>query len=1030
MEPLNGRRAEEPIYWKSLRELHDGDSVSELKANEFMAGVTDDFSIEELPGMSRKQFLALLTASAAFAAAGCTNYRDKGEIVPYNKQVEGIIPGVAQYYASTCTGCSATCGILIKTREGRPIKLDGNPDHPLNKGKICAKGQAGILNFYDPNRLRNPLLKDGTEPNGKMTWAVANERVFQDLSLASKAGKEIAVLLHPTHSPTFQSVLREFQRSFPTATLYAYEVFHEENRRNAWRRCYGSGEPPVVEWEQCDTILALESDFLGTEGHVVEQIRKFADRRSVDDVKHFSRLYCVEGTLSQTGANADYRIRLRPDAQLEFVLSLLNEVLFVKMQGRLESSIRELILPHSLAQFGATHGVANEVLKGLVDDLLEHRGRAIVYAGAALPEDVHIAVNYLNQVLGNTVVYGQRPAIAAAPDRTSPREFAELVSRMRSGSVGAVIHCDTNPAYHLPRELGYEEALEQVPLSVALVESENETSARCTATLPIHHALESWGDFEVRSGVHSLRQPVVAPLYETRQLEGVLLSWARGGASYSETLYLEFLKTHWQQVIFPGLGRKVDFPTFWNSALHDGVVLGDGARTPSGRLNLSVVADLQIAAEPGEYVVHLTESPFLGDGRHANNGWLQELPHPVSKVVWDNYVAIAPQTAKELGVEISDVVELTVDGRSQRFPVFVQAGMAENQFSVSLGYGRWRCGPVGSEVGANAGTIQTAGAFAGSRILVSARVQKVPGRHQIVTTQEHHSLDDTFVKDLHKKRNIIREGTVEGYVQDPKFLQQSRGELRSITGDIEYKGVKWAMAIDLNKCVGCNACVSGCNVENNIPMVGKDEVRIGREMQWIRIDRYYSGTPEDPSLSHQPMLCQHCDNAPCEKVCPVVATTHSPDGLNQMTYNRCVGTKYCSNNCPYKVRRFNFYDYRDFVADGYYEQQPINLMHNPEVTVRSRGVMEKCTFCVQRIADARQRAAQEGRAVRGNDVRTACQETCPANAIVFGDMNDESSEVSRLRAHDLGYHVLEELNVRPNVTYVARLRNIHSENNG
>ncbi len=1028
MEPLNGRPSEERTYWKSLRELHDGNQVSESKANEFMAGVTDDFSIDDLPGMSRKQFLALLTASAAFAAAGCSNYRDKGEIVPYNKQVEGVVPGIAQYYASTCTGCASSCGILIKTREGRPIKLDGNPDHPTNRGKICAKGQAGILNFYDPHRLKKPVVKSGGPDDS--TWNDLNGKIASALAEAAREGREIALFLRPTVSPSFRAVLAEFQRRFPTARLYSYDLFHGETRRMAWRRSYGAGEPPVIQWEKCDIIVALEADLLGTEGHPVEQIRKFAERRSADDLAAFNRLYCIEGSVSPTGANADYRFRLRPDAQLEFVLSLLNEVLFVRMQGRLEPSFRDLILPYSLAQFGAKHGLATEALRALVDDLIEHRGRAIVYAGDALNQEVHVAVNYLNEVLGNSDLYDRASVIEPVPALSGIDELEAFVERMRNGQVGVVLHADMNPVYHLPRSLAYEAALAAVPLSVALVESENETSVHCGMTLPIHHALESWGDFEARSGVTSLRQPVVSPLYDSRQLEGVLLSWARSDTPYTESLYLDYLKSRWQREEYPGMRLSVDFQTFWNSALHDGVVVSEAARSTNRRFNLSALTGLAPADRQNVFVVHLTESPFLGDGRFANNGWLQELPHPVSKVVWDNYAALAPATAKNLGVDMNDMIEVAMDGRRQTFPVFVQAGMAENLVSIALGYGRWEAGPVGSGVGTDSGVMVGPAQVTGPRVLESVRVEKAAGRHQIVTTQEHHSLDDTFVKDFHTKRKIIREGTVAGYSADPKFLQRDRNEQRSISADIEYKGVKWAMAIDLNKCVGCNACVSGCNVENNIPVVGKNEVRIGREMQWIRIDRYYSGTPEEPSLSHQPMLCQHCDNAPCEKVCPVVATTHSPDGLNQMTYNRCVGTKYCSNNCPYKVRRFNFYDYRDFVADGYYEQQPINLMYNPEVTVRSRGVMEKCTFCVQRIMEAREHAVEQGRAIAGSDVRTACQEACPAQAITFGDMNDSSSEVSRLRAHDLAYHVLEDLNVRPNVTYIARLRNVHSEENG
>jgi len=495
---------------------------------------------------------------------------------------------------------------------------------------------------------------------------------------------------------------------------------------------------------------------------------------------------------------------------------------------------------------------------------------------------------------------------------------------------------------------------------------------------------------------------------------------------YKETLYHEYLMSRWEREVFPKLKLKVDFKTFWFSSLHDGVIEFSEPIKSDRKFYANALTSIALLPISGTAVA-LTESCFLGDGSYANNGWLQELPDPISKIVWDNYASISPKTARSLNIDNNDMVEVTLPQGSVTVPVFLQPGQADDFISLSLGYGRTHAGPVGSNVGVNANQVLSKLSFTGSRVFSGATITKTANTYELVSTQEHHSLDDEFTKDLHLKRKIIREGTLAAYDKNSNFLHEEKTELLNITKEVEYKGVKWAMAIDMNKCIGCNVCVAGCNVENNIPVVGKEQTAKGRAMQWIRIDRYYSGTDADPSLSHQPMLCQHCDNAPCENVCPVVATSHSPDGLNQMIYNRCVGTKYCSNNCPYKVRRFNFFNWRNSFADGYYEQQPVSLVHNPEVTVRSRGVMEKCTFCIQRIMEARQHAIEQGRELKGSDVKTACQEACPATAIVFGDMNDSNSEVSKYRTHTLGYHVLEETNVRPNVTYLAKLRNIESE---
>jgi Fe-S-cluster-containing dehydrogenase component/anaerobic selenocysteine-containing dehydrogenase len=989
-------------------ESNKHDLLHHAGENEFTEGVTDEFEPAKMSAMSRKQFLALLAASAAFAAAGCSNYRDKGEIVPYVKKPEGVTPGIPNHYASTCTGCGQACGILIKTREGRPIKIDGNPDHPINRGKICAKGQASILNLYDPNRLRAPKYGNHSD---QVSWKEVDTEIVKRLSDALQNGKEIAVVTRGINSPTTKKVLDEFVRTYPTTKIYSYQLFNDENKKRAWLACYGSKKIPVVDWSKAKIVVALESDFLGTEGSVMEQIREFTDGRNSMKSADFNRLYCVEGTMSLTGANADYRLRLRPDAQLEFVSTLIAELGGDRLPGAL-----------SLKEFSAKHNLSLDALQKLVSDLRQHREQSIVSAGNGLSESVHIAVNYLNDFLGNNALYKKSQSSIDFVPLSSVEEWEQLVSGMRSGSVSVVLHVDSNPVYHLPAAYGYEVALKSVPLSAALVESENETSQFCSLVLPIHHAYESWGDYKVRSGILSLQQPVIAPLFDTRQKESILLQWIDSSGDYKETAYHEFLLNRWQREVYPLLKLKVDFKTFWYSALHDGVIeFHDSIETPKN-FNKQALSQITNAASSGITVL-LLESYYLGDGSFANNGWLQELPHPISKVVWDNYAALSLQTAKNIGVATNDKIKIQLLAGSVTVPVLVQPGQADDVVSVALGYGRTAAGPVGNDVGINLQSVLTKESIAGAKIFSNASISKTAGNYPLVTTQEQHALDDDFLKDLHLKRKIIREGTVEEYRKNPNFLHEEKTALFSIDKEVKYNGVKWAMAIDLNKCIGCNACVAGCNVENNIPVVGKEQASHGRTMHWIRIDRYYSGTDSNPSLSHQPMLCQHCDNAPCENVCPVVATNHSPDGLNQMVYNRCVGTKYCSNNCPYKVRRFNFFNWRDSFAEGFYEQPVADLVHNPEVTVRSRGVMEKCTFCIQRIMEARQHAIERGEELKGSDVKTACQDACPATAIVFGDMNDQHSEISAYRNHSLGYHVLEDLNVRPNVTYLAKLRN-------
>lgn len=1018
-------------YWRGFKEFYKDPEFEKAKANEFSDDITQSSGLEGLSAISRRKFLALFTASAAFAAAGCSDYRDKGAIVPYNKKPEEITPGIPNYYASTCTLCNNACGILIKTREGRPIKVDGNPDHPVSKGKICARGQAGILNLYDPERLKESMFLAGSNMIYS-DWKAIDDKIIPELKSVSSGGKEIAIITHTVLSPSQKKVFDDFTAAYPTTKIYSYELTGDINYINAFKKSYGTDLIPSIKLDEAKIILSLESDFLGNEGNVIENTGLFSQRKDVFSKKEFNRLYTVEGAMSLTGINSDYRIRLRTDAIEEFALCLLNELTTKrKISFAGSSAITNKLSGYSLDEFVKKYKLPTEKIKSLVDDLTANQGASYVFAGLKLPESTHLIVNLLNEVLGASKLFDKDSIKQNIIPLSQKNDIEGLISKMQSGSVGMVIHFDTNPVFHFSKDYNYAEALKKVPTVITFAENINETGAVSNYTLATNHNFESWGDFKSRSGFYSLQQPVISPIYKTRQKEAVLLYWIGGGKEpFAENIYLNYIKSNWEKSIYPALNSKVDFKTFWTLALHDGVVKSNEKSPDTGTFKTDAIAALPAFAKASkDLAVLLRDSYFIGDGRLANNGWLQELPHPVSRVVWDNYAAISPETAKSLNLNTNDLIDLSAGGKTLNIPVFIQPGMADDVVAVELGYGRNKISVVGQNAGFNTIQLISKNPQLSDWLYSDGKITKSGGTYLLVSTQEQYAIDDKRYNDIHLKRDIIQEGTYEEYKKNPKFLKEEKKEpgLFNITKGYDYVGVKWGMSIDLNKCTGCAACVAACNVENNIPIVGKDVIEKHRQMQWIRLDRYYSGSSEDPTVNLQVMLCQHCDNAPCENVCPVVATNHSPDGLNQMIYNRCVGTRYCSNNCPYKVRRFNYFNFRDHFADSYQQQQPISLLYNPEVTVRSRGVMEKCTFCIQRIMDERQKAREEKRGVDGDKVTTACQDACPAYAIKFGDLHKEDSEITKYRNHDLGYGVLEELNVRPNVTYIAKLRNIKTE---
>ncbi len=1011
-------------YWKSLDELNNPNSNVETNKDEFQEGVTDEFNIKSMSGLSRRKFLGLLTASTVIAATACSDYHDQNEIVPYTNRPEGMLPGKPNYYASTCNGCAEACGILIKTREGRPIKVDGNDEHPINKGKICATGQSSIYNLYDPSRLQHPL-----KGSSKTNWAIADDEIIKKLDSVSKEGKKIVVLTNSINSPTEKKMLDEFKQRFSTAEVKAFDLFNNCNKKFGWYKSYGNADVPSIKWDKADVILSLEGDFLGKEGNFIESTRLFSSKRDFKNADNFNRLYVVEAGMSLTGSNSDYRMRLKPEAQYDFVMALLNEVIKKGASSIVvDSGVKSKLNKFELSKVASLNDLDSIKLTYLVEDLIKNKGKAIVYAGDSLPSDVQIAVNLLNEVLGNSTLYNFETAYVNTGKQLHFPQIEELVASYNNGEVGAVIHYDVNPSFHLPKSLNYNEALSKVGFVVSLVDSVNESTKHDNFTLPINHSFESWGDAYARKNVYSLRQPVIAPLFTTRQKEAILLTWIMGSPKvYNESLYHDYLMESCKETVFSKKNISVNFNSFWNAALHDGYINIDDNKVYKKPFNISSINIEGSPKEHSGFSVLLAKDYFIGDGRFANNGWLLEIPHPLSKVAWDNYAAIAPSSAGKMNLKNGDMIKVTVGDNSVELPVMLQPGVSKNTIVVELGYGRTVISDVGKDVGHNANDLLNVKNKKSRWICSDAKVEVTGGSYEIFSTQEHHSLEDDFVKDFHRKRGIIREASLDEYAKDPAFVREHDEELFSITDEHEQVGEKWAMSIDMNKCTSCAVCVASCNVENNIPVVGKDQVAVGREMHWIRIDRYYSGSSEDPIVSNQPMLCQHCDNAPCENVCPVNATNHSPDGLNQMVYNRCVGTRYCANNCSYKVRRFNFFNFRDHFEDAYYLNEVSPLVHNPEVTVRSRGVMEKCTFCVQKISEERENAIREGRKIEGDNIIPACQQGCPADAIVFGNANDPESKIAQYRKHELGYGVLQNLNVKPNVTYVAKLRNTHSE---
>jgi len=992
-------------YWQSLQALARSLGLEDTIRPQFPAGGDKAPAV-----MPRRNFLTLMGAALALAGlSGCRRPLEK--IVPYVNKPEQIVPGVPEYYATSLAIGAEVHHLLVESHEGRPTYISGNNLRVSTGGAAHPWAVAALLGLYDPDRSRR-VLKNG-QPAGMEAFISAWGELFT--AFRANGGEGLAVLAAAFASPSLARLAGQFRATFPKARWVIYEPVSDENILRGVAAAVGQPLAPVYDFEKADVVLALDADFLGTESRAYAHALAFANRRRVASERDtMNRLYLVESTLSQTSTMADHRLTLQSRQAGAFLGALALE---------LQSRGLHLSLDQSLAACG-NHAFDKRWLRVVAEDLLSNRGRCLVLAGRRQPPQVHALTVALNEVLGNTgatVVYKSRPHTTVSDHAA----LARLARSMNAGAVNTLVMLGGNPVYNAPADLGFAAALSKVGHTIHLSGHVDETSRAATWRLPRRHFLESWGDVSSLEGALGVTQPLIAPLYGEGLSPLELLALLAGGEQHSG---YDVVRATWQALLKDG-----NFERRWRKVLHDGLLevglAAENVRVSQDRVGRYLQAHpLAVApASRDNLEIVFTSSPAVYDGRFANNGWLQEWPDPVTKITWDNAAVISLATARSLGVRNQELVRLRCQGRTLTIPVWIMPGQADNSITVALGYGRMAAGRVGSGVGFNAYALRTSAA---PDMDIGVRLMPTGATYALACVQDHHGLDEESLaaKGIQDRLGaIVPTATLEEYRRQPHFAEEAveHPPLESMWRDHKYEeGYQWGMSIDLNACTGCGACTIACQSENNIPIVGKEQVLNGREMHWMRVDRYFSGDIANPVVSTQPVNCVQCEMAPCESVCPVTATSHDEEGLNTMTYNRCVGTRYCANNCPYKVRRFNFFNYTKDLPES------VRNAQNPDVTVRFRGVMEKCTYCVQRIVRGKLDAKAAGRELRDQEVRTACQESCPTDAIVFGNINDPDSQVSRRKAQDRDYALLGELNLRPRGTYLAKLRNPNPELEG
>ena len=1024
-------------YWLGLEHLAHSPEFAARFENEF-SGYNPDHMRD---GVSRRSFLKWMGAAMALAgltASGCRRWPEE-EIRPFAHRPEGFKPGVPMHYATLAELNGVATGLLVKSYDGRPIKIEGNPLHPGSHGATEPWQQASVLDIYDPQRSRIPLEKVGGQ---------TRQRSWDDFVLflrpqleafRNKQGEGLAILTEASSGPTMQRLRDLFRRQYPKALWQVWEPVHRDAAVEGSRQAFGKPLRPVYHLDQAQVIVSFEEDLLGQHPHRLKHARDWAAGRRRADQGRMNRLYVIEGNLSTTGSVADHRLALAPSQTAQLLLQLASE-LGVIPAGETKARLSES---------------QTKAFTALLADVKARRGKVLVTVGSVLPAAYHALGLVINQKLA---CLGQTLTLVEEPDAQGRvGAIRRLTQAMEKGQVDTLIVLGGNPVFDAPANLSFASLYDKITHTIHLSHDLNETSALSQWHLPRAHALECWGDGRAWDGTLAVQQPLILPLFAGRspiEVMALMLDQPR-------TNGLDLVRETWQKIV---PAAAAGFEKGWRQVLHDGVLLGSA--WPATQVGQAMLPDkfpeLGTPREDQLEAIFVADASVY-DGRFANNGWLQEMPDPLSKLTWDNCAYISKTDADRMGIQQGMIVQLDLpdQGRSSNLPplevaAFIQPGIAPGCMVLPLGYGRKVCGSIGQNVGFNTYAMRAEGGYLQSRI----RLTRLGKSYPLVTTQEHHLIDGVGVYGRDKRTGkpgesgyLIREASLEEYQADPKvFHRNAHGGISLQLFDPPHQfndPHAWGMAIDMNACIGCNACVIACQAENNVPIVGKVEVAMNREMHWLRIDRYFKGDAEflqDVQTVYTPMMCVHCENAPCEQVCPVAATVHDTEGLNTMVYNRCIGTRYCSNNCPYKVRRFNYFDWhsRDPKLPGNdtppflnMPDQQLNtvdqikrMVFNPQVTVRMRGVMEKCTYCTQRISAAKIEAkvqhAQGNRTtdlVQDGEILTACQQSCPTQAIVFGNLNDPTSKVSQIHRNQRSYAMLEELNVRPRTKYLAKVLN-------
>jgi len=990
-----GASGAKPKFWRSLDELTDSEDIKVWLHREFPEKASE-FTDPE----GRRQFLQLMGASVALAGLSSACTRQPAEaIVPYAKAPEIFIPGRPVYFATVLSTDGAAQGVLVESHMGRPTKIEGNPDHPGSLGSTDHFAQAEILNLYDPDRSKSVTYRTETR-----AWAdfIASIRPMLDAQKALK-GEGLRLLTATVNSPTLGAQIGELLKQYPMAKWHVHDPLSRRNAMDGARAAFGKALQTVYNFAEADVIISLDADFLGLGGDKVANARAFMARRAADDLggKEMNRLYMAESSISITGASADHRMAVRAAEVEGIARELAAEVGLGVEKGALPAS-----------------EMAKTVVAAMIKDVKARPSRTLVMVGESQPAFVHALGYAINEKLGSlgTALTLTEPVEANPP--SAENSIEALAAEMNAGKVAALFIIGGNPLATAPPDSGFAAALRdqtKVGLKVRMGLFDDETSEVCHWQIPEAHALEAWSDARAFDGTLSVQQPLIAPLYDGKSAHELIQALLGDSTSTGH----ELVQTAWKA----RLGATVAFDKGWRNIVHDGLLPASAFPHVAAKTVAGSWMQTKPASNQGDLDIAFRLDPNILDGRYANNGWMQELPKPLTKLTWDNSLLISPKTAKRLDIPESegtarwnfvDRVSLRVAGASVSIPAWVVPGHPDDTVTVYLGAGRTRSGRVGQGVGVD---VQPLRASASPWSRSGGSIVKENTRYAMGCTQDHWKMEDA------SERGLLRTTSFEEFKAKPDFAkhEEEQAPQGSMYPEHPYNGNKWGMSIDLSSCIGCNACVTACQSENNIAVVGKEQIMRGREMQWLRIDRYYEGESEAPAVHHQPVPCMQCENASCEVVCPVAATTHSDEGLNDMVYNRCVGTRYCSNNCAYKVRRFNFFLYSDW------DTESIKLQKNPDVTVRSRGVMEKCTYCVQRINEARINSKNEGRDIAEGEIKTACQQVCPTQAIVFGDLNKKASAVSQKKASPRNYVLLHDLNTKPRTSYLASVRNPNPE---